>query len=212
MTDVKYVTHDGREISLNGPVTYVGVGAGLRSRAWAYELGYRELTSIRRTAREIELELAAPYAEADAFRRLTESDMAAGAPGTFTVDGWSQRAFVTASEPQIIGPGDVVTTLNAVLLDGAWWRLRETQFTEPPAGGLGGHLDYPYDLPTDYGRTPAPDTVESATLTPSPVRIVVYGPAVNPYVIVGGNTYQVDVTVTSGAPSPRRCATCWYSW
>ena len=59
------------------------------------------------------------------------------------------------------------------------------------------YLDYPYDFPHDFAEIKA-SKVETSVLMPSEVRIVVYGPVVNPYVIVGGNKYQVNVTVPSG--------------
>lgn len=196
---LRYTSASGKTMELDGPVVYVGTAAGLRSRAWQYELGFRELYSARRGAREVELEIAAPYAQADAFRRLTEADMAAQMPGTFAVGEWRQAAYIAASEPQIIGGGDVLSTLAVLLMEGYWWRLEEIDFHIPSGGGLGGHLDYPYDLPTDFGKMPDRDSVESSTLTPSNIRLTIYGPAVNPYVIIGANRYQVDVTVPSGS-------------
>lgn len=196
---LRYTASNGQTMELDGPVVYVGTAANLRSRSWQYELGFRELYSVRRGAREVTLEIAAPYAQADAFRRLTEMDMAAQQPGTFTVGQWSQRAYIAASEPQIIGGGDVLSELNVLLMDGYWWRLRSEEFHIPSGGGLGGHLDFPFDLPTDLGKNPDRSSVESATLTPSNIRLTIFGPAVNPYIIIGGNTYQVDVSVASGA-------------
>lgn len=62
----------------------------------------------------------------------------------------------------------------------------------------GAYLDYPHDYPYDYQKTSYTGNITPSVLTPSDVYLVVYGPAVNPYVIVGGNRYQVNVTVPSG--------------
>lgn len=59
------------------------------------------------------------------------------------------------------------------------------------------YLDYPHDYPHDYQATAMAD-VTPGVLTPSDVYLVVYGPAVNPYIIVGGNRYQVNVSVPAG--------------
>ena len=69
-----------------------------------------------------------------------------------------------------------------------------------PSGGGGGdtYLDYPHDYPYDYEKTSYTGDVTPSVLTPSDVYLVIYGSAVNPYVIVGGNRYQVNVTVPSG--------------
>ena len=60
------------------------------------------------------------------------------------------------------------------------------------------YLDYPHNYPHDYQATSSTADVTPSVLTPSDVYLAVYGPAVNPYVIVGGNRYQVNVTVPSG--------------
>ena len=60
------------------------------------------------------------------------------------------------------------------------------------------YLDYPHDYPHDYQATSSTSDVTPSVLTPSDVYLAVFGPAVNPYVIVGGNRYQVNVTVPAG--------------
>jgi hypothetical protein len=59
-------------------------------------------------------------------------------------------------------------------------------------------LDYPHISPYDYQKTSSTESIMPGVLTPSDVRLVIYGPAVNPYVIVGDNRYQVNATVPSG--------------
>ena len=60
------------------------------------------------------------------------------------------------------------------------------------------YLDYPHNYPHDYQKTSSTADVTPSVLTPSDVYLAVFGPAVNPYVIVGGNRYQVNVTVPAG--------------
>jgi len=60
------------------------------------------------------------------------------------------------------------------------------------------YLDYPHNYPYDYQKTSSTESITPSVLTPSDVRLVIYGPAVNPYVIVGDNRYQVNTTVPSG--------------
>ena len=60
------------------------------------------------------------------------------------------------------------------------------------------YLDYPHNYPHDYQATSSTADVTPSVLTPSDVYLAVFGPAVNPYVIVGGNRYQVNVTVPAG--------------
>ena len=59
-------------------------------------------------------------------------------------------------------------------------------------------LDYPHNYEYDYSEIAAADSIESSVYTPSDVHLVIFGPATNPYILVGGNKYQVNVTVPSG--------------
>lgn len=63
---------------------------------------------------------------------------------------------------------------------------------------LDAYLDYPHNYEYDFQATSSTGSITPSVLTPSDVYLVVYGPAVNPYVIVGGNRYQVNVTVPAG--------------
>lgn len=189
----------GKAIQMDGPVAFVGTAENLRGREWSYELGFRGLTSATRAAREVDVDFFTDYATADALRRVADADVMGRTPGILVAQNeWKQRAYILSSSPNSIHFGRLYATLNVALLDGAWWRLVSKSFVQQESTTAYEYLDYPFDYPHDYAETPITPDVESSVLTPSDVRIVVYGPAVNPYVIVGGNTYQVNVTVPSG--------------
>lgn len=186
-------------INLDGPVAFVGTADGLRSRAWDYELGYRDVLSAVRPAREVELTLASDYATADALRRVADADVQAKKPGTLVAQGeWRQRCYILSSSPEMIHFGRMETTLNVALLDGAWWRLVRNEFMPGDGTVGGGFLDYSYDYAYDYMRGTVTTSIEPSVLTPSAVRLVFYGPAANPYVVIGGNRYQVLTNIPAG--------------
>lgn len=187
----------GEAIQLDGPSAYVGIAENLRSREWERSLGYRDMVSATRPAREVEVTLKSDYATADALRRVADADVMARKPGTFVAESeWKQRGYILESKPDNIHFGYLSTKLKVALLDGAWWRLVVRPFSI--GGGSGTYLDYAYDYEYDYQKTTYSGGVEPSVLTPCDIHLVVYGPAVNPYVIVGDNRYQVNVTVPSG--------------
>jgi len=200
MNKLEYIPGIGGEsVQLDGPTSFVGTAENLRSREWTYELGYRDLVSATRTAREVDVTFFAKFADADAFRHVADADVIAGTPGTFVAQGeWKQRGYVLASSPNSINYGELVTELKIALLDGAWWRLVMHEFVPDAGGGVETYLDYSYDYEYDYSKRATVSSITPNVLTPSAVRLVIYGPAVSPYVIVGGNKYQVDITVPSG--------------
>lgn len=185
---------------MDGPSAFVGTAENLRSRKWDYELGYRDLVNAVRPAREVSVSFATDYETANALRRVADADVTAGTPGTFVAQGeWRQRGYVLESNPDSIHFGYLSTELTITLLDGAWWRLVSTYFkADTDDGTSAAYLDYLYDYEYDYAKRAAVSRVTPSVLTPSDVHLVVYGPAVNPYVIVGDNRYQVNITVPAG--------------
>lgn len=200
MNQLEYIPgNGGAAVQLDGPDAFVGIAENLRSREWERDLGYRDLTSATRPAREVDVTFNADYATADALRRVADADVMARTPGTFVAQNeWRQRGYVLASQPSDIHFGRLSTELRIALLDGAWWRLVTRTFMPSGSDSEGSYLDYPFDYEYDYQKTSYTGSVTPSVLTPSDVYIVVYGPAVNPYVIVGGNRYEVDVTVPAG--------------
>ncbi|WP_127975598.1 hypothetical protein [Bifidobacterium aemilianum] len=101
------------------------------------------------------------------------------------------------SEPQEILPTIIQSTITVVLLDGVWRRGTTTAYNPALIPGA-QYLDYPYDYPYDYAPGSLVSWARNHSLVSSPVRLVVYGPAINPYVMIGVNRYQVDVGVPAG--------------
>lgn len=60
--------------------------------------------------------------------------------------------------------------------------------------------DFPFDFPYDY-MAPTHDSFEvrNRDTMPCNMRLTVYGPATNPAVRIGDNTYQVNCTVAEGS-------------
>ena len=200
MNQLEYIPGiGGQSVQMDGPTSFVGIAENLRSREWEHELGYRDLVSATRPAREVDVTFYADYATADDLRRVSDADVTARTPGIFIAQQeWRQRGYILASKPSDIHFGRLSTELKVALLDGAWWRLVSTSFFIDDSSSSEAYLDYPHDYPFDYSKRATIAEVTPSVLTPSAVHLVVYGPAVNPYVIVGSNRYQVNVTVPAG--------------
>lgn len=131
MNQLEYIPGMGgqKSIPMDGPSAFVGTADGLRSRKWKYDLGYRGLLNATRPAREVDVDFVSDYETADALRRVADADVAAQTPGMFLAQGeWRQNAYIVESEPSNIHYGWLSTTLKALLLDGAWWRVVKRSF------------------------------------------------------------------------------------
>ena len=190
----------GATVELDGLDVGVGTADALRGRAWSYTLGSRGISQVQRRAREVTVSLGvSDPAKQDLLRRVLDRDVQAGTPGELVYDGeWRTRAYGVKAEPQTLYRSYRAETLTLVLVDGIWRRATTASYL--PAASVGGDwLNYPHDYPMNYMATPAPQTVEGSAWAESPLRLTIFGPAVNPVVTIAGNRYAYDGTVPAGA-------------
>lgn len=201
MHRLSYISGTGAaEVCLDCRSALAGTAEGVRGREWGYSIGYRSIAAATRAARECSMSVTfLDLSVADELRRLADRDVAMATPGTLAVDGWSQRAYITAAEPTSISRAHMAADLTVVLLDGVWRKGHTVAFEQLTAtSGDGEFLDLPYDLPYDLGVPSTRRYVDVGEWGAAPLRFVVYGPCVNPAVRMDGNWYRVDVTVPDG--------------
>lgn len=201
MRRLSYISGTGAaDVCLDCRSALSGTAEGIRGREWGYSIGYRSITGATRAARKCSLAVTfLDLPVADELRRLADRDVSMSTPGTLAIDGWSQRAYITAADPSSISRAHMAAELTVVLLDGVW-RKGHTDSFEPltAAAGDGEFLDLPYDLPYDLGVPSTRKYVDIAGWGAAPLRFVIYGPCVNPAIRIDGNWYRVDVTVPDG--------------
>lgn len=201
MHRLSYISGTGAaEVCLDCRSALAGTAEGVRGREWGYSIGYRSIAAATRAARECSMSVTfLDLSVADELRKLADRDVAMATPGTLAVDGWSQRAYITAADPSSISRAHMAAKLTVVLLDGVWRKGHTVAFEQLTAtSGDGEFLDLPYDLPYDLGVPSTRRYVDVGEWGAAPLRFVVYGPCVNPAVRIDGNWYRVDVTVPDG--------------
>lgn len=193
-----YVGSTGEVVRLDGELSYVGTGLGVRGRQWSYELSRRSVRQASRDAREATLTVDyLTTGAADAARRVMDRDVALGTPGTLVSGEWSQRAYVVAQEPTDRYHGWVRADLTVLLLDGVWRRLVTTRYGKGDAGSDYGKA-YTYDCDYDYAPPSNARTLTVDAPAACPIRLVVFGYARDPSITIGDNTYSFDVEVPTG--------------
>lgn len=190
----------GAEVSLDCRSALAGTAAGIRGREWGYTIGHLSLSGATRGARECSLSVTfLDRSSADELRRLADRDMAKGTPGSLSMDGWAQRAYIAKADPSSISRAHVAMGLTVVLLDGVWRKGHTVSFEPPsPNAGYDGWLDLPYDLPYDLGAPSARSYIDVGEWGAAPLKFTIYGPCTNPAVRIDGNWYKVDLTIPEG--------------
>lgn len=201
MRELSYRTHDGRTIDLDCDDLWVADLREMRGYAWTYTLATRGIKSVSRNASTAKMTVrTTDPSRLDMVQTAFDSDVQAVTPGMLTVDGeWFQRAYVVGSSLGLVPwPAYAQTDYTVVLCDGVWRRALPVQHFFPMAAGTSSQLDLPTDLPTDLASSRIALTVDNPTGKTAEFSAIIFGPCTNPSFRLGGNTYEVDVTVPSG--------------
>lgn len=201
MHRLSYISGTGAaEVCLDCRSALAGTAEGVRGREWGYSVGYRSIAAATRAARECSLSVTfLDLAVADELRRLADRDVSMATPGTLAIDGWTQRAYITAADPSSISRAHMAAKLTVVLLDGVWRKGHTVPFDPLTATtGGDGFLDLPYDLPYDLAVPSPRSYIDVGEWGAAALKFTIYGPCTNPAVRIDGNWYRVDVTVPDG--------------
>lgn len=201
MRSVVYQSGTGFErIELNGGSIAVGAPNSLHSRAWAYDVEYRGISGVSRKSRKETVSMVAEKAAADRFAAVCDRDVQEGTPGKLHIGDWWQRCYVVEIDTKEIARRMVSLKLTVILVDGVWRRGKTFEFSNLNEGEESDDLDMPYDLPHDLALVPmALESIEGGEWGESAMLITVYGSAINPAVVIGGNVYKVNVEVPAGS-------------
>lgn len=190
----------GESIGFEGPL-YGETLPALRGWQWEYTLGATSLTGLHRQAREAEITVKASNRSIiDRLRNLCDRDIASLTPGALeTDDGWTARCYIPKAGVEKVGPCYVSLTLTVILMDGVWRQTHTLQFLRINSSGADGGLNYPHGFPHNYGAVTSNASMDNQSHGTSPCKWIIYGPAVNPAILVNGaNTVQVDATIPDG--------------
>lgn len=204
-TTMTYTNGAGETIEFAPASPWGYTGTDLRDWEWDYDEACGRAVGFRRAARTFTLDVAmrgGSAAERDRACDVFEHDLRAGVPGTLRAGASEMRCYVVASEKDLWWfDGSIMRASLRVRADEpVWVRERTVDFPKDSGSARGaGYLDYPIAYPYDYKREDRASRASNPFPGDCRFRLTVFGPAENPYVIVGGNRYQVNASVPDGA-------------
>lgn len=132
-----------------------------------------------------------------------EKDAAQGKLGTFTYGDWELQAVAQEQSLDKWWIDDGLEERKIKLLSPRpyWVRHELHQFVPSSASPISDYWggDYPLGYPYGYPVPGFQYTIDTDTFGAAEFVWRVYGAAVNPYIIIDGNRYEVDVTVPTGS-------------
>lgn len=181
----------------------------LRDYSWSYDTINSRISRFYRaiTSRKIPLVVKCKSDDEAAavknrLHELAEADIEARIPGKVFVGDYYTNGYITASTKSNYLINKKICNIELTLTsdDSAWYRERNYTFIPGVESSIsiGGGTDYPYDYPYDYalrlkGRKIVCDSVGSNAF-----RLLIYGEAINPTVIIGDHVYSINGTIGKG--------------
>lgn len=132
---------------------------------------------------------------------VTAYDRAIKKPGTLWAGDGYRKCWVAGLKPddwyQI---GTMYEADLTIVADEAVWVRSVSKTLAPAQEKDGSGLDFPFDFEFDFDYSAGTSVVlENPFRLPAKCDIVIPGPCASPYVIIGGNRYQVNTTVEKGS-------------
>lgn len=208
VTDITYTNHLGASLTFGGDdETLNYLAHQLRDYAWTRkELGGRTV-GYRRDPRDMSFPvgIAAENGEGglalrDKVYALTEADTATNTPGRLEICGYWMECCVTGCAPTNYWMDDRYAELHLTIHadDPVWTRNHLYHFFPENELQDGEYLDFDFDFDFDFAP-PAPlRTIDCEAPNACPFLWRVFGPAQNPHITIGSNTYGVNVNVAPG--------------
>lgn len=203
-----YETHLGKRfIGLDNRV-YLN-SSDMRDYEWSYETINNRISRFYKgiKARKIPL-IVYCSSDEEAIRiknllcDMAETDIQANLPGKVYIGDYYTYGFITASEKSDYLLNKRLCYINLTLTSDnpSWYREQKHTFLPNTGGsiGVGGGTDYPYDYPYDYALTLRGRSVVCDSVGNSAFKLLIYGEAVNPTVIIGGHIYSVLGSIGKG--------------
>lgn len=175
--------------------------------AWDYDVDNGAVAGIRREPRENRLTVYVDAPDEDAgmeardrLEAVLDEGVAMGCPGLLRCGEWRTRCLCVARRKDNwwFDGRYLEAELSLLRPEPVWIREQAHAFVPSATEAGRGMLDFPFDFPFGFAPNPSTRTLRLDAPGPCKWRLVVYGPATDPSVTIGGNRHQVLATVPPG--------------
>lgn len=196
-----YEDHNGRRFSGKENGVYLNYN-DLRDYSWSYDTINSRISRFYRgvTSRDLPLVVVGQTDEQAIATRnrlfdLAEGDIAALLPGKVYLGDWYTNGYITSSAKSNYLITNRYCNIDLTLTsdDPAWYREQKHVFIAGSSDtvGSGDGTDYAYDYTYDYALAMSGRRIVCDSAGSNAFRLLIYGPATDPYVVIGGHTYAI---------------------
>lgn len=180
----------------------------LRDYAWSYDTINGRISRFYKSTKNRKIPLMV-HCDSDKkavelknrITELAEKDIEAMLPGKIYIGEYYLCGFVTESKKTDYNLKKNLCGIELTFTseDDSWYLMKKHTFvTNSDEVAVSGALDYPFDYSYDYSLRTNGRNIVCSDIGKSYFRLLIYGEAVNPTVIIGGHSYTVNGTVTKG--------------
>lgn len=181
----------------------------LRDYSWSYDTINNRISRFYMGTKSRKLPLVVKcdsdeeaVAVKNRLHELAEADIEAKIPGKIFVGDYYTNGYITGSTKSNYLVTKQLCNIELTLTsdDPAWYREQTHTFL-PGTGsaiGIGGGTDHPYDYPYDYALSLMGQKIVCDSVGSNGFRLLIYGEAVNPSVVIGGHVYAINGTIGKG--------------
>ena len=136
---------------------------------------------------------------AEKFLSITNRDIVNQKIGRLYFKEYYLNCYIVSSEYENAGRARVVRKTAGIYAPQPVWITEEKRSFQKILSGSGGtaeNLDYPYDYNYDYTMPYGGDVIWQVDhYAPCEYEMIIYGPCVDPRVVINGHIYQVYATL-----------------
>ncbi len=181
----------------------------LRDYSWSYDTINSRISRFYRgiTNRKLPLVVkcksdAEAVAVKNRLHELAEADIEAKIPGRIFVGDYYTNGYITGSTKSNYLITKQLCNIELTLTsdDPSWYREQKHTFFPGTSstGDIVGGIDYPFDYPFDYALSMEGRNIVYDSVNRGAFKLLIYGEAVNPSIIIGDHTYAIKGTVSAG--------------
>lgn len=199
---IKYINHLGEVIEFGKNGLYVNKNS-LRDWSWNVNSKNEIITSFQKGIAKMTIPVQiACLSEEDGIAirnriyEVMEKDVLAKQHGKFIIGDFYLKCYVTQSKKTeyLTNKKQMALTLT-IQTDNPYWVKETTTTFNYRQGGTGKNLDYNNDFPYDYTSNLIGKAIINSSFVPMNFRMRIYGPCINPQVLIGGHIYAVNVQI-----------------
>jgi hypothetical protein len=202
-----YVNHLNQVLEFGSDGLFL-TSSDMRDYEWSYDTNYDEITNFRKgvVKKKVKIIICAETKEKGIEKRnkifeVFEQDVLSNIFGKFIINDYHFKCYFISSKKTRWYLTEKYIEIDGIFISDSpdWVREKTYQFTKNETGSyVNGHTKkYPYLYPYRYSNQSVSDSIINTSIVPSDFILRIYGSTTNPLIMIGENTYQVNVSLAS---------------